>query len=301
MIEIHPFLCFVPKKARYLLLGSFPGKNSGNWFYGSNRNQFWSILESVYNIELPDKESKQKLFENLNMAISDVIYSAERKNGNNLDNNLINITYNNEIVERILEENAIEKIYFTSRFVEGIFRKKFKDLTQKYPEVELITLPSPSPRYALMSKLEKMGRYKVLLSRLAQGVTFILIKSSHKILMQLRDDGNGKKIRYPNVLCFPGGGKENNETYLETVVRECEEEYGLKINPKDFKLLCRYDHDDVYNDNVFTSKVPENVSIILNEGAGFKWMTLQEIEGAKLGFEQKRIIPRLKKYLSSNS
>ena len=163
MIDVHPFLYFAPKKAKYLLLGSFPGREPGDWFYGTKRTQFWNILEVVYNTKLQDKESKQKLFEKLNMAISDVIYSAERKNGNNLDNNLINITYNNKIVEQILNKNKIEKIYFTSRFVEKIYITKFKKMLTKYPKIKLMTLPSPSPRYAKMTKEEKIKSYKELL------------------------------------------------------------------------------------------------------------------------------------------
>src|SRR5258708_4727416 len=148
MIEVHPYLSFVSLNARYLLLGSFPGKESRDWFYGSKRNQLWSILEKVYGKKLESKTSKEELFMNLKLAISDVIYSCERKNGNNLDNNLINITYNHKIIDEILSKNQIEKIYFSSKFVEKIFRKEFKYLIEMYPDIEFIVLPSPSPRYA---------------------------------------------------------------------------------------------------------------------------------------------------------
>jgi hypothetical protein len=60
MIETHAFGNFIPLDAKYLILGSFTGKeamrknpasdNSYDWFYGTKRNQFWSILESVYKI-----------------------------------------------------------------------------------------------------------------------------------------------------------------------------------------------------------------------------------------------------------
>lgn len=163
MIEVHPFLSFVPQNAKYLLLGSFPGKESGDWFYGSKRSQFWSILQDVYDRKLNTKASKEELFTELELAISDVIYSCERKNGNNLDNNLINITYNIKIVGEILVKNSIQKIYFTSRFVENKYRKEFKGFIKKFPNIELITLPCPSPRYAAMSKIEKIKRYKELL------------------------------------------------------------------------------------------------------------------------------------------
>lgn len=165
MIEIHPFGSFVPKNARYLILGSFPGRrvNGYDWFYGNQRNQFWPILEAVYGIGLRDKAEKQKLFTRLGIAITDIILKCERKANNNLDTNLAKIVYNTKAITAIFKENKTRKIFFTSRFVEHLFKKQFKNLIKLYPEVKLITLPSPSPRYAAMSRSEKIARYKDLL------------------------------------------------------------------------------------------------------------------------------------------
>ena len=157
MVEIHPFGSFVPKNARYLILGSFTGKQSYDWFYGTKRNQFWRIMEGVYGLKLDNKKAKQDLFTKLGIAITDIIYQCERRKGTNLDANLINIVYNTKAIEEILEKNKIDKIYFSSRFVETKFRKLFKT------KVELITLPSPSPRYARMGFGEKIKRYRELL------------------------------------------------------------------------------------------------------------------------------------------
>jgi hypoxanthine-DNA glycosylase len=161
MLETHPFGNFVPKNAKYLLLGSFTGKSGDpayDWFYCSKRNQFWSILENVYDRKLPSKKDKQGLFTKLGMAMADIIYQCERKKGNNLDSNLINIIYNIEAIEKMLQENNIEKIFFSSRFVENKFRRLFKAV-----KPELITLPSPSPRYAQMTLKQKVARYKEVL------------------------------------------------------------------------------------------------------------------------------------------
>lgn len=173
MIETHPFGSFVPSNAQYLILGSFTGREvvkgtaltdeAYDWFYGTKRNQFWPILEKVYGIELKTKNSKQELFTNLRVAIADIIYQCERRDGSNLDNNLVNIVYNKESIIEILEANHIEKIFFTSRFVEKIFMKVFVDVVAHYSSIEYITLPSPSPRYARMSKEQKTQKYKELL------------------------------------------------------------------------------------------------------------------------------------------
>ncbi len=174
MILKHPFGDFVPKNARYLIVGSFPGKevflyikdNPYDWYYGTKRNTFWPIIEEVYGIELSNKEDKIKLFTRLRIAITDTIYSCERLLNSNLDVNLTNIVYNNQEIARILDNNKIEKIFFSSRFVENNYKRHFKDLIIKYPNIELITLPSPSPRYAAMTKDEKIKKYSELLPRL---------------------------------------------------------------------------------------------------------------------------------------
>jgi len=170
MIETHPLGNFIPENIKYLLLGSFAAKGitmepGYDWYYGSGRNQFWKILELVYNIKLPDKEAKIKLFKKLNMGIADIIYQCERKHGSSLDANLINIIYNPDL-EDIIKNHAIKTIFFSSRFVENSYRRIFKDLIKETSQIKLITLPSPSPRYAAMTINQKVKRYKELLPAL---------------------------------------------------------------------------------------------------------------------------------------
>lgn len=176
MIETHAFGNFVPPNAIYLILGSFTGRqavkgnaaadDSYNWFYGTKRNQFWPILEEVYGIELREKLSKQELLTKLGIAMADIIYQCERRDCNNLDTNLVNIVYNREAITEILDSNQINKIFFSSRFVEHRFNKFFKDIINRHPAIELVTFPSPSTRYAQMSKEQKIRRYKELLPKL---------------------------------------------------------------------------------------------------------------------------------------
>ncbi len=141
-------------------------ENNYDWFYGTKRNQFWPILRGVYDLKLESKKEKEKLFDKLKIAITDIIYQCERKRGTNLDNNLVNIVYNAQVIKNILRKNKIERVFFSSHFVEGQYKKVFKDFVKKYPKVELITLPSPSPRYAKMSLKEKIKNYKNLLPKL---------------------------------------------------------------------------------------------------------------------------------------
>ncbi len=130
------------------------------------------------------------------------------------------------------------------------------------------------------------------------GVTFILLKPNGQILMQLRDDGNGKQIKYPNMWCFPGGGIEKHEKPIEAILREIGEEYEQKIDEKQCKFLCIYKHDGDIKDWVFVCRVTDDFSPTLNEGAEMKWMDLSEIEKLKLAWEQDLILDRLRKYLA---
>lgn len=108
-IEKHPFGDFVPSDAKYLILGSFPARGGGDWFYSSKRSQFWPILESIYPNKLKDKKDKQSLFSKLGIAVSDIIYRCERRNGSSLDINLVNIVYNKDGVQKDLSEKQNKK------------------------------------------------------------------------------------------------------------------------------------------------------------------------------------------------
>ncbi|HYX08522.1 MAG TPA: DNA-deoxyinosine glycosylase [Bacteroidales bacterium] len=161
MIEKHPFRPFIPKDCKILVIGGFPGKEStqekrqDDWFYGANRNQFWKLLENVYRLELKTKNGKQELFEKAKIGITDLIESCERNENSNSDSNLTNKVYNSMILE-IIENNPICKVLFTGKGVNNEFRKHFI-----VPEnIELITLPSPSPIYRRMSFEEKAVNYK---------------------------------------------------------------------------------------------------------------------------------------------
>jgi len=137
--------------------------NSYEWFYANGRNQFWPIMQEVYGLEFRTKKQQQKLFIQLKMALADIILSCERRKNSNLDVNLFNIVYNTQAIKDIVNKNKIQKIFFTSRHVENLFSKVFKDISQTINKIELICLPSPSPRYAAMSKAEKIKIYRKVL------------------------------------------------------------------------------------------------------------------------------------------
>lgn len=133
-----------------------------------------------------------------------------------------------------------------------------------------------------------------------ESVTFILRRPDRTILMQLRDDGRGRPIRYPNTWTFPGGEKEEEEAHLETTVREIYEEFRLRVSLGQCRFLLSYDHDDFVGDQVFLCEVPQDAKPELHEGAKMKWMSLEEIEDLTLAFQLDRILPQLKTILTSS-
>jgi hypoxanthine-DNA glycosylase len=162
--EKNPFRVFCPPNAQYLVLGSFVAKDgkknvSYEWYYSNGRNQFWPILESIYKIELKTKPQQQALFTSLGIAVADIILECKRIGNSSLDKDLTDFTYNVAAVARVFKNNPIKAVFFTSRFVEKHYKRHFKELIEGFPGVQLITLPSPSPRYVLISKEEKTVRY----------------------------------------------------------------------------------------------------------------------------------------------
>lgn len=167
MHEIHPFPDFVPPGIKHLLLGSFIARDglsnpNYDWYYSNGRNQFWRIIEQVYDITLSDKASKQELFTQLKIGIADLIRECDRALDNSMDTSLQNKIYNQGIIE-VFQKHELQTVYFTSQFVEKEFRVAFPELVSDYPEVKLVRLPSPSPRYATISLAQKAELYTKLL------------------------------------------------------------------------------------------------------------------------------------------
>ncbi len=128
------------------------------------------------------------------------------------------------------------------------------------------------------------------------GVVFILLRDDGKLLLQLRD---AKDTKFPNQWCFPGGRKDD-ESHMETVIREAREEYEIVLKPEDCVLLTRYDVSPfVWDNHVFVCRTG-NQEAVLHEGAGMAWLDIEEISKLPLGFEQEKFLPLLLAYLKKS-
>jgi hypoxanthine-DNA glycosylase len=163
-LEYHPFGSFIPKNVQYLVVGTFPGRQYSqrtkeeneadiNAFSYGGRNQFWRIMERIYDVELPTRACKKQLFDNINVGLLDLIHACRRKNQSNLDSDLVDIVWNKAAFDLIFQEKNIKKVLCTGKGVADIFQKW-------YPEIPYIALPSPSPLYASMRFEDKVIFYK---------------------------------------------------------------------------------------------------------------------------------------------
>ena len=83
--------------------------------------------------------------------------------------------------------------------------------------------------------------------------------------MQLRDDGRGIPIPFPNMWNFPGGTVEPHETPLEGAIREISEEFKIQINPMICREIWKYTHEHAATDHIFLCAVPAHTEPVLQE------------------------------------
>ena len=90
------------------------------------------------------------------------------------------------------------------------------------------------------------------------------------------------EIAYPGQYTFPGGKIEGNDTVEETLVREAEEEVGLKLKPGKILLKDKsYLRPDGQTAKFFSYLCEvENASCIKisEDFTDYKWVTLEELK-----------------------
>jgi hypothetical protein len=133
--EFHRFLSIGEKiSARKAILGSFsvahlteyfdgsryriPSEPSLDFFYGSERNQFWDWYK-LYLDQSVDPRNRESILDSLadnKIAITDLISSCERKKFSALDSSLTNIDWNVAGITRLLESD-VATFLCTSKWV----------------------------------------------------------------------------------------------------------------------------------------------------------------------------------------
>ncbi len=154
----HSFDPIIDSESRVLILGSFPSIRSFEdaFYYAHPRNQFWPIMERLFDVLLKDNESKRTFALSRGIALYDTYGSLQRSEGNSSDSNLSDLRPN-DIPSLLQQYPKITKLFCTGRkSYEGI-KKYFPDLG-----VSVILLPSTSPAYAAMRFEDKLEAYSVI-------------------------------------------------------------------------------------------------------------------------------------------
>lgn len=185
MIEKHPYEYFIPKKAKAMIVGSFPiGKFSDpkrrgevkphemEFFFGGEKNLLWKLLGECFQVSVKTKEQVIVLLEREGLAIGDVITSCRRIDGKGSDSALYDITWNHNLL-KIIQKHRIQKVYFTSRQVQKWFDKLFPEA-----ELERVLLISPSAQSS--RAVVRTESYKVWKQAHPEGKTWDYILSFYK-------------------------------------------------------------------------------------------------------------------------
>jgi G:T/U-mismatch repair DNA glycosylase len=129
--SIHPYEPYIPENATKLIIGSIPPprfcrpnprleKGDVDFYYGSNRNQFWKLLGLAPGC---DVEQQKNFLTGKNIGITDIIQSCARKNGNSAtDQNLADLELK-DIKTLLKKHNKIGILLYTSEFVKSLVEK----------------------------------------------------------------------------------------------------------------------------------------------------------------------------------
>lgn len=108
-------------------------------------------------------------------------------------------------------------------------------------------------------------------------VSVFMLDLKNKVLFLRRGETKSEGGKFGT----PGGKKENNETSLQTAVREVFEETGITIRENELKpfnkVFVKYpDHDFIFEMFEYRLGKSNDVQISLSEHSEFAWATLDE-------------------------
>ena len=154
MIVKHNLEPIFNEDSKVLILGSFPSVKSreNNFYYAHPQNQFFKILEVIFNEKINDKK---EFLLNHHIALWDVIKSCEIKGSS--DSSIKNVKVNN--VKYLIDNSNIKVIFTTGKKSYNLYNKYLFDKIH----INAIYLPSTSPINKSMSIEEKINKYKIIL------------------------------------------------------------------------------------------------------------------------------------------
>ena len=157
-MKIYSFPSLSNSEATVLILGTMPGVKSLelNQYYGHPQNNFWKLLASVFDEEIPKEyNQKKEMLQRNKIAVWDVLQGCERQGS--LDSAIIKEVPNN-FTNFLFEHPNVTLIAFNGQKAAAYF-KKYVRLSKEY---QLVTLPSTSPANASKSFKQKLTEWTVI-------------------------------------------------------------------------------------------------------------------------------------------
>ena len=151
----HPFEPIYDENSTILILGSMPSVKSreAGFYYAYKGNAFWRIIADICGCPVPDtNEEKKKLLLNNHIAIWDVCKNCDIQGSSDS-------SIKNEIptdIPGLLKRAPIQKIYANGKTA----AKEYNVLIKPQTGMDIITLPSTSPRYGKITEQDKKRIWK---------------------------------------------------------------------------------------------------------------------------------------------
>ncbi len=95
---------------------------------------------------------------------------------------------------------------------------------------------------------------------------------------------------------FPGGKKEQNETSVECLVRECKEELGadIEIIEEFDEFLYSYPQKDIHFHFYLSRLTDKNCVLLMNSHDELQWVRISDLNGYDFCPADKMLIAKLK-------
>ena len=121
-------------------------------------------------------------------------------------------------------------------------------------------------------------------------VAAALIWRGDRFLICQRPEGKAREFLWE----FVGGKLEEGETAAEALVRECREELGVEVSPKDVFMEVVHEYPDItVRLTVFNSEITLGEPKLL-EHAAIRWITPEEIGNFEFCPADKDILEKIK-------
>ncbi len=123
--ETHHFEIYIPPFAKTVIIGTFPTHRRNYnetfaFYYGSKDNNFWNVIEKVYNHKFqyfvgePAKGERKEFLKEKQIGITDMIYECYRLGKSSSDTSLYP-TKLTDVLGLLNQQLCINKIILTSR------------------------------------------------------------------------------------------------------------------------------------------------------------------------------------------